>query len=1341
MNKSQTRILHELANCYGVQTAYYDVFRARKTASNHSLFNVLKSLRVPVETEHDLANALHEFYQTNNQQKVQPVLVAWDGTLTAVPLRLTQQEAHHTIQCRLIYEDGAETSWDIDLSTLPVINSSTFDGSDYLLKTFAITHTLPCGYHRLLIQTRKNLFETLIVSAPLQAYRHPTQPIAKSFGLFTPIYALHSQHSIGCGDLTDFKKLISWTAQQRGKFVSTTPLHAAFLDEPCEFSPYSPVSRLFWNELFLDITAIPEFEGEILPDAVKALNASQWVEYQKIIALKRHVLERMCQKFSTTPGRREAFENYLKKHPEAKDYSAFRAACELHKQPWIKWSEAQRQGNLPTDIVNDKNYHYHLYVQWQIQEQLENVVKHAKAISTFLYLDTPLGVHPHGYDTWRFQQDFPQGATAGAPPDGGFPLGQNWGIAPLHPSSIRRSHYQYFIQCLKTIMPQHDLLRLDHVMSLHRLYWIPENCQPHEGVYVHYPAEELYAILSLESHHHQVGLIGENLGTVPSYVNQMMRAHHIDPMYVLQYELDSNHPITKKMSKNCIASLNTHDMPPFAAYLQGLDIQQRIEVGVLDPSAKKTELTQRQDRLKILMTTISSSATRSQNSIQEIVFNTLTFLAAEKAQYLLINLEDLWLETTPQNIPSLPADKSRNWQHKNRYAIEEFEKNRHITRLLSSIAEARTLTKVPKKTKTARTLPEAKPTVNHTVSLITADDLYLFNEGNHFRLYEKLGAHPIIYQGQAGVYFAVWAPNAQQVSVIGDFNGWNRHSHILKPRESSGIWEGFIPELKTGTVYKYFIRSHHLNYQVEKADPFGFYHEIPPKTASIVNALNYEWQDANWMQHRAQSLDKPMAVYELHLGSWRRLPEENNRFLTYREIAPYLAEYVNKMGYTHVEFMPLMEHPFYDSWGYQITGYFAPTSRYGTPEDFMYLVDYLHQHEIGVILDWVPSHFPYDQHGLAYFDGTSLFEHADPRQGFHPDWTSAIFNYGRNEVRAFLISSALFWLDKYHIDGLRVDAVASMLYLDYSRKAGQWLPNAYGGRENLDAIHFLQRLNQAIYQHYPAVQTIAEESTAWGGVSKPTYIGGLGFGLKWDMGWMHDTLNYLAHDAIHRSYHHNEMTFRMIYAFTENFMLPLSHDEVVHGKSSLLGKMPGTDWDKFANVRLLLGYMYAQSGKKIIFMGNDIGVWNEWNCNQSLDWHLLAYAPHQGLQKWVQKLNHLYKNEPALHSLDCDPKGFEWIDGSDKDHSVLSFLRKASDKDVILVILNATPMCWQNHRIGVPFRGKWLQIANSDDNEYGGSGNGKQEFIMTEDMPFHFRPFSLNLNLPPLGVVFFKFSQ
>ncbi|MCI0531431.1 MAG: 1,4-alpha-glucan branching protein GlgB, partial [candidate division Zixibacteria bacterium] len=510
------------------------------------------------------------------------------------------------------------------------------------------------------------------------------------------------------------------------------------------------------------------------------------------------------------------------------------------------------------------------------------------------------------------------------------------------------------------------------------------------------------------------------------------------------------------------------------------------------------------------------------------------------------------------------------------------------------------------------------------VSLLTGDDLFLFNEGSHYRLYNKLGAHPVeTEEGQKGTYFAVWAPNAEKVFVMGNFNGWNKNSLPLTHRAESGIWEGFVPNIGKGEVYKFHVQSRHDGYRVDKADPFAFYAETPPKTASVVWDLDFQWNDREWMESKRKktTLNSPMTVYEMHIGSWRRVPEDGNRYLTYRELAPHLAGYLNQMGFTHVEFLPVMEHPFYGSWGYQTTGYFAPTSRYGTPQDFMYLIDCLHQRGIGVILDWVPSHFPSDEHGLAFFDGTHLFEHADRRKGFHPDWNSLIFNYGRNEVRSFLISSALFWLDKYHVDGLRIDAVASMLYLDYSRRPGEWIPNQHGRNENIEAIDFLRQFNQAVYENYPETQTVAEESTAWPMVSRPAYLGGLGFGMKWDMGWMHDTLDYFSKDPIYRKYHHHQLSFRMIYAFTENFVLSLSHDEAVHGKGSLLSKMPGDDWQKFANLRLLLGLMYAQCGKKLLFMGAEMGTWKEWNHEESLDWNLLQHAPHQGVQKWLKDLN------------------------------------------------------------------------------------------------------------------------
>ncbi|HEV2177923.1 MAG TPA: 1,4-alpha-glucan branching protein GlgB [Terriglobia bacterium] len=620
-------------------------------------------------------------------------------------------------------------------------------------------------------------------------------------------------------------------------------------------------------------------------------------------------------------------------------------------------------------------------------------------------------------------------------------------------------------------------------------------------------------------------------------------------------------------------------------------------------------------------------------------------------------------------------------------------------------------------------------------------DLHLFNEGTHYRLFDKLGAHPMTVAGAEGVLFSVWAPNAEQVFVMGDFNGWEKYNHPLRPRGHSGIWEGLVPKVALGSHYKYQVVSRFLGYQIDKADPFAFHAEVPPQTASIVWDLAYDWSDGDWMQSRRErnAAGSPMAIYEMHLGSWMRDEAAPDRLPNCREIAPRLAEYINRTGFTHVELMPIMEHPYYASWGYQVTGYFAPTSRYGTPQDFMYLVDYLHQRGIGVILDWVPSHFPTDGHGLGFFDGTHLYEHADPRQGFHPDWKSFIFNYGRNEVRSFLMSSAMFWLDLYHADGLRVDGVASMLYLDYSRQEGEWLANEYGGKENLGAIQFLRGFNEEVYRNHPGTQTVAEESTSWPMVSRPTYLGGLGFGMKWDMGWMHDMLEYMRKDPIYRKFHHNNLTFRMLYAFTENFVLALSHDEVVHLKESLLGKMPGDGWQKFANLRLLLGYMYGQPGKKLLFMGGEFGQGREWNHNQALDWGLLEYPQHRGVQQWVRDLNRLHREEPALHELDFDWSGFEWIDCNDALSSTVSFIRKArTTDDVILAACNFTPVPLPNYHLGVPRAGLWKEVLNSDAEIYGGSGLGNLGGVEAEPISVHGRAASLTIMLPPLAMVFFK---
>ena len=629
-------------------------------------------------------------------------------------------------------------------------------------------------------------------------------------------------------------------------------------------------------------------------------------------------------------------------------------------------------------------------------------------------------------------------------------------------------------------------------------------------------------------------------------------------------------------------------------------------------------------------------------------------------------------------------------------------------------------------------------------SLFTDFDIDLFKAGKHFRLYEKLGAHLLTLDGIKGVYFAVWAPTAHSVSVVGDFNYWTQGEHNLEVRwDESGIWEGFIPHLTKGTTYKYKIQSNTEGIVTEKADPFAFYCENPPNTASVVWDLEYKWKDTKWMNSRENhnGLDKPYSVYEVHLGSWKR-HSEDNRFFTYQEFAEDLVVYIKEMGFTHVEFMPIMEYPYDPSWGYQLVGYFAPTSRFGNPQDFMHLVDSFHKAGIGVILDWVPSHFPDDAHGLGFFDGSNLYEHPDIKKGYHPDWKSLVFNYGRNEVRSFLISNALFWLHHYHADALRVDAVASMLYLDYSRNEGEWEPNIYGGNENLDTISFLKDFNEAVYANYQGVQTIAEESTSFPMVSRPTSIGGLGFGMKWMMGWMHDTLEYFKKDTVYRKYHQNELTFSMTYTFTENFMLPLSHDEVVYGKKSIAGRMPGDEWQKFANLRLLYGYMFTHPGAKLLFMGSEFGQSSEWNFESILDWHLLKYPYHEGIKNTITDLNKLYKKQPALHQKQFSSEGFEWINYSDHQNAVIAFIRKGNDsKDDIIVVCNFTQIVRDKYRIGIPRKGKLNEIFNSDSENYGGSGVSNSQKIKIEASPYDGKDFSTELILPPLSVIAFKITN
>ena len=637
-----------------------------------------------------------------------------------------------------------------------------------------------------------------------------------------------------------------------------------------------------------------------------------------------------------------------------------------------------------------------------------------------------------------------------------------------------------------------------------------------------------------------------------------------------------------------------------------------------------------------------------------------------------------------------------------------------------------------------RPVPASVP-VGPTATLMELD-YHLFNEGTHTRIYEKLGAHLVVQNGVAGTQFAVWAPNASAVSVVGDFNGWQEGKTPLARERPGGIWMAFVPGVGQGSVYKYRVVSGHSEQRFDKADPYAVYSEMPPRTGSVVWDLAYDWKDESWMRdrHQKNALDAPISIYEVHLGSWMRVPEDGGRSLSYRELATRLVEHVRRLGFTHVELMPVMDHPFFGSWGYQVTGYFAASARYGTPQDLMYLIDVLHQNGIGVILDWVPAHFPKDGHSLVYFDGTHLYEHADPRQGEHPEWGTVIYNYGRHEVRSFLTSSAMFWLDRYHVDGLRVDGVSSMLYLDYGRRPGEWLPNPHGGRENLEAVDFLRHLNGAIHAQHADVLTIAEESTAWPRVTGPAHLGGLGFDLKWDMGWMHDTLHYMQLEPIHRKFHHHELTFRRIYAYHERFVLALSHDEVVYGKGSLLRKMPGDEWQRYANLRTLYAYMFAIPGKPLLFMGGELGQWNEWNHDSSVDWHLDGQHFPAGVSHLLQQLNRVTRETPALHALDFDPQGFDWIDANDSEQSTLSFLRHAPGGSSVAAVFNFTPVPRHNYRIGVPGGGFWEEIINTDAKEFAGSGQGNQGGMEAAPVGSHGRPFSLNLTLPPLSAVLLR---
>ena len=1316
--RNEIAVLHELARDCGVSVRWHDVTGVEHEVAPEALVGVLRAFGIDLAEPGGAAAALAARRAEHARQVIEPTIVAWDDAPVTTVLRHSPGYADRLADCQVRREDGVRVDWRIRLGDLPVVEVESYGRSERVGRRLDVPATLPIGNHRLDIVFGGQHHTATIVVAPTRGAASGPPTLDGRWGLVAPLYSLRNARGGAPGDLGHLAHLAEVGGRYGASVIATLPMLAAFLDEPLEVSPYLPVSRRFWNELYIDLERVPELTWS--PAAAARLADPEWraerialrdaprVDYARAAQRQREILELLAAALTRAPIERStAFRNFVADRPEVAKYARFRAAGERMGADWHAWPAHMRDGVIGFTDIDPTADSYHRYVQWIAHEQLAELRTRLDRRGQVLALDLPLGSHPFGYDVWCAPTAFGQGAQAGAPPDSFALAGQAWGFPPVHPEAARVDGHAAFRACLAHHFEFARLLRIDHVMGLHRQWWVPDGGTAADGAYVRYPAEELWALVCLEASRAGATVVGENLGTVPTDVDDALRHHGAFGMSVAQFRADPR-SVTETPAGN-VAMWGTHDMPTFAGW-HGAHAPAEG-----DPANAPANLRAEFDEFLVALT-------------------------ESAADVVMVGLDDLDLDPTTQNVPGTVGEQ--NWRIPASVRLDELDADPGRAGSLRLLAERRGRSGPPG-------LPVAPFGTSREISLLGDLDLYLFNEGRHTAIHTKLGAHPIDADGSRGTYFAVWAPDASAVAVIGDFNDWNGDRHPLHPSGESGIWEGFLPGVGRGAIYKYLVVSRFGGHRYEKADPLAFHTEVPPRTASVVWDLDFEWRDAGWMARRPETagVDRPISIYEVHLGSWARVPEEGNRYLTYREIAPRLADHAERLGFTHVELMPVMEHPFYGSWGYQITGYFAPTARYGSPQDFMFLVNHLHQRGIGVILDWVPSHFPSDAHGLAFFDGTHLYEHSDPRQRIQPDWDSYQFNYGRNEVRSFLTSNALFWLERYHADGLRTDAVASMLYLDYSRKEGEWVPNRYGGREHLEAIDLLRGINAAIGAHVPDALTFAEESTAWPGVTRPSDAGGLGFWFKWDMGWMHDSLRHFERDPIHRGFHLDDLTFRMLYGESEQYLLPLSHDEVVHGKGSLLGKMPGDDWQQFANLRLLYGYQHAMTGKKLLFQGGELASRTEWSHEESLPWHLLDTESHAGMLRWVAHLNELHRTVPALHERDSGGGGFEWIDCTDQERAVLTWLRLGHDPlDPVLVVANLTPVPRDPYVVGAPYGGTWTVIADSDELRFWGSGyRGDPEPVgagwpdlVARDEGAHGRLHSLELRLPPLSVLFLR---
>jgi alpha-1,4-glucan:alpha-1,4-glucan 6-glycosyltransferase/4-alpha-glucanotransferase len=1326
----ENRRLEQLASLYGVEPSYYDVKGRLQVASSEALIAMLACLGCNVTSDSSIADLVRARQSKLSSRIIPHVAVRWGSAAMTLPLRIRQREASSRAEINLTLEDGKTKTFAVELDDAKLVRKIDAGNEEYIDVEVALPSLLPHGYHRVEVRVGQRSATGNVWVAPERAYGEEHK---LGSGIFAPTYSLRSNRNEGVGDFADLGTLARFIGDKGGTTLSTLPLLPTFLDGPHDPSPYSPVSRLFWNEIYIALDIIKGVSkvpraAELWANAeyratAEELRSSRTVDYLGVLTHKRRLLMELSEAAFSDPVEKKRIEEAVAARPLLVDYARFRALIERQRRPFRQWPARMRERIESADI-DASNYRYHLYCQILAGEQLTALTTDAHAHGVGLYMDLPLGAHPDGYDAFRYADQLLLDCSTGAPPDALFEGGQNWGFAPPNPESGSVYSHGYFLACIRHQMSHASILRIDHVMGLHRLFCIPKSVSSADGVYVRQHSEELYAALCIESHRSKTTLVGEDLGTVPDEVRTSMTRHGVGRLFVLQYE---DVPVSSRaysIPDGSVASLNTHDMPTFIGFLRGRDIETRRELGLIEEPDVDRERHERANYRSRLEQSLELAGLLERPSTDESLLEAgLITLGHSRARVALASLDDMLLEPEPQNVPGTSFERP-NWRRKLKKTLEEIIDSKDIDLLLHAIARKG----VAEPSQGIRSKPS---------SFLSDMDLHLFNEGTHRQIQDKLGAHPGTVDGVEGTFFSTWAPNAATVHLVGDFNGWTALDTPLYSRDGSGVWECFVPGLGKGDLYKLRIQPHAGAIQ-EKADPFALRAETPPRTASVVWTLTHGWGDDEWMKTRAarNAIDGPCSIYEVHLGSFRRAPDGS--MLGYREIAPFLVEHVKRLGFTHVELMPVMEHPFYGSWGYQTTGYFAASSRYGSPDDLMALVDSLHQAGIGVIFDWVPGHFPTDAHGLGYFDGTHLYEHADPRRGFHPDWKSHIFNYGRLEVRSFLTSSALHWFEKFHGDGVRVDGVASMLYLDYSRTDGQWIPNQYGGRENLDAISFLRWLNESIYGRFSDVQTTAEESTSWPMVSRPTYLGGLGFGTKWDMGWMHDTLEYFTKDPIYRKFHHNKLTFRGMYAWHENFVLPLSHDEVVHGKGSLFDKMPGDDWQRFANLRLLYAYQWACPGHKLLFMGSELAMREEWNHDSSLDFGLLDSPLHAGVARLVGELNRVYRSERALHELDQRPDGFAWVDVENADDSVLAFERRSRSGERILAVYNFTPVARRAYRVGVPVEGQWREILNTNASDFGGTGEGNFGGVLAEPIAMHGRRFSLALTLPPLGAVYFR---